>query len=837
VKFPDLPVHEVLPQLREALTAGSGAVLVAPPGAGKTTVVPLALLDEPWLEGRRIIVLEPRRLAARAAAHRMSQLLGSDIGSIVGYRMRRDTRVGRHTRIEVVTEGILTRMLNRDPTLDGVGLLIFDEFHERSLNADLGLALALNSQRLVRPDLRILITSATLAVDAVARLLGGAAVVSSEGRVHSVDIRYLPRRRDSRIEDHVASSVELALRDSEGDLLVFLPGEGEIRRTVERIRVADNADVLPLYGNLSFEAQDRAIAPSLSGRRKVVLATSIAESSLTIQGVRCVIDAGLARVPRFSPRSGMTELATVRVSRASADQRAGRAGREAPGTCWRLWAAEEQSHLLPFAPAEIVEADLAPLVLELASAGISDPADLSWLDAPAPSRVMQARQLLTWLGALGADGRLSRHGARLTELGTHPRLAHMLVSANADGRGALACDLAALLESRDVVRSEREASDADLRVRVELLNEWRTSGRVPSEVGGLSVSRESVVRAAEESRAWRRQLGVSPDEPADCESAGVVLALAFPDRVAQRRGADGSRFVMRSGAGAVLRDSPSLVSAEFLAIALTDGRTPESSVFLAAPLELSDIRTIFGHQIETEESVHWDESIGAVSAARRQRLGALTLRSVPVRDADPERVFSVLVQAIRASNLTLLNLGRVAELRARIAFLRLHDPTWPDLSDAAITESLDTWLHPALGDVRSEAGLARVDLTAAIVARLNWAQRSRLDALAPTHFVAPTGSRLPIDYTEPPAPVVRVRLQEMFGLVDHPRVMDGRVPILLHLLSPAHRPVQITGDLRSFWTASYREVRKDLRGRYPRHHWPEDPIGAEPTRRARRRGE
>ena len=836
--LPTLPVTDALPALRRALAAGPNAVLQAPPGAGKTTIVPLALLDEPWLGRQRIVILEPRRLATRAAAHRMAVLLGEEVGETVGYRIRRDTRVGPRTRIEVVTEGVLTRMLNGDPTLEGVGLVVFDEFHERSLHADLGLALALHSQRLVREELRILVMSATIDAAPVARLLGGAPVIASEGRRFSVEVRHVPRRADQRLEAATAAVVRRALDETSGDLLVFLPGQGEIGRTLELLEpAAGGVDPYPLYGNLPFDQQDRAIAPSPPGRRKVVLATSIAESSLTIDGVRAVVDSGLSRVPRFSPRTGMTRLETVRVSRASADQRGGRAGRQAPGVCYRLWAAEEHAHLLAFAPPEIVEADLAPLALELAAAGVRDPGDLWWLDPPPAGALAQARTLLQWLGALDDASRLTPHGRAVAALGAHPRVAQLLVRAREQGDAALACDLAPLLEERDVLRSDDRSHDADLRIRVDLVRRARRREPLPEHAGGMRVSRDAVRRAAEGAIAWRRELRVAPrDEWTDDNHVGRLLALAFPDRVAQRRSPEGGRFLMRNGTGAVMRDSPALAREPWLAIAETDGRAGESGVFLAAPLSLDDVRADFGDQVVVAEEVAWDGAAGAVRALRRETLGSLTLGESILGRPDPERTRAAVLGAVRASNLTLLSWGEAAQrLRARLAFLHRHVTGWPDVSDAALLEHLDRWLGPHLDGVRTRAQLGRADLHAALLSLVDWPLRARLDVLAPTHVSAPTGSRLPIDYADVEGPVLRVRLQEMFGVTETPRVLEGRIPITLHLLSPAQRPVQVTRDLAGFWRTSYFDVRKDLKGRYPRHYWPDDPLVAEPTRRARPR--
>ena len=822
----------------DALARGGNAVLQAPPGAGKTTVVPLALLGEPWLGDSKIVMLEPRRLAARAAAHRMAQLLGERVGESVGYRVRRDTRVGPRTRIEVVTEGVLTRMLNDDPTLDGVGVVIFDEFHERSVHADLGLALARHSQRLVRGDLRILVMSATLDGAPVAHLLGGAPVVTSEGRLFPVAVRWLPRRAGEWLEPAVVRAVRLALREGEGDLLVFLPGQGEIHRTAALLAeppLDAGADLHLLFGNLPFDQQDRAIAPAPAGRRKVVLSTAIAETSLTIEGVRSVIDSGMARVVRWSAGVGMTRLETVRVSRASAEQRAGRAGRLAPGICYRLWAMEEHAGLVPFSAPEILATDLAPLALELAAAGVEDEGELDWLDPPSAAGMAQARELLHELEALGADGRVTPHGRAMSVLGAHPRIAHMLLRARSTGDGALACDLAALLGDRDPLRADTAAHDADLRLRLDLLRALRRRERLPERAGGMRVSRDALARALDEAAAWRRELGVR-DETSDDAAAGRVVALAYPDRVGQRRPGSEGRYLLRNGTGAALQDSPALATSPWLVVAESDGRRPTSRVYLAAALGVEDVLEDFAGQVERTDRVEFDESTRSVRATRTERLGAIVLREAPWRDAPPELVTGALLDAVRRSRLALLSWSEgAARLRERLAFIAAHDPSWPAVDDETLLATLGDWLAPHLEGHRGASDLRALDLSSLLLSRLTWQQRSQLDALAPTHYEAPTANRLRIDYADPASPVVAVRLQEMFGCTETPRVLGGRVPVTLHLLSPAHRPVQVTRDLAGFWRSSYFEVRKEMKGRYPKHPWPDDPLAATPTHRAKPR--
>lgn len=826
-----LPIDDALPALFDALSTCTTVVLQAPPGAGKTTRVPLALLGERWLHEKRIVMLEPRRLATRAAAQRMASVIGESVGGTVGFRVRGETRVGRFTRVEVVTEGVLTRMLQTDPALDGIGLVIFDEFHERSMHADIGLALTLQAQELLRPDLRVLVMSATLDSAAVSALLGDAPVVMSEGRLFPVDVRYVPSRGDLPVDGAVASAVHRALTSDTGSILAFLPGAGEIARAAERLECSGlpgDVTVHALFGDLAPREQDAAVLPALPGKRKVVLATSIAETSLTIEGVRIVIDGGLARVSRFSPRSGMARLETVRVSRASADQRCGRAGRTAPGICYRLWAEGDQAALLDRATPEILLTDLAPLALDLAVAGIVDPSELRWLDPPPSASLAQARELLIELDALDRSFRVTAHGRRMASLGAHPRLAHMLIVGEARGVGAAACTLAALLEERDPLRRDRALRDPDIRSRLFAVAE--EGGRDPR------VDRERLRRVRERSAHWRSVLGVT-EGPVDGGVAGVLLSLAYPDRVARRREGAGNRYVLRSGVGVRLDDGGSLSGAPFLSVAETDGQRPEARVYLAAPLTLEEIEEAFASQIVQEDVVEWQASKGVVAARRRARLGTLVLRDAPLRDADEESVARELLSAIaREDGVRLVWNSGAARLRERVAFLRTVDASWPDWSTSALLASMDEWLLPHLIGLRRRHEVEQLDLSSVLLSQLTHDRRRALDRLAPAHVVVPTGSSLPIDYSDPLAPVLAVRLQELFGQTDTPCIADGRVPLTVHLLSPAGRPVQVTRDLAGFWRSSYFEVRKEMRGRYPRHEWPEDPLAAAPTRRAKRRG-
>jgi ATP-dependent helicase HrpB len=828
-----LPISDSLDAIKAALRSSGAAVVHAPPGAGKTTVVPPALLDETWLGAGRIVMLEPRRLAARAAAQRMSFLRGEDTGCTIGYRTRLDTRVSASTRIEVVTEGVLTRMLQHDPTLDGYGLVIFDEFHERSLQADTGLALVLHTRRLVRPDLRVLVMSATLDGTSVAGLIGDTPVITSLGRHFDVETRYRPPAGSQRTADFDASFVTGAiasiLGETEGDVLVFLPGAPEIHRVanlLEARKPETPVEVIPLHGSLDPRDQDRALTPAQPGRRKIVLATSIAETSLTIEGIRVVVDTGLSRRSRFSPRTGMSRLETVRVSRASAAQRRGRAGRTGPGICYRLWSEAENVALLEFAPPEIRDADLAPLALDLAVAGVTDPSGLQWLDAPPTPAFSQARELLHHLHAVDAAGHATDHGRSMAQFGMHPRLAHMILRAAKDGLGSVACRVAAILGERDPLRSLRDVVGVDLQARLDALERPR---EFPSADHG------ALRRAADQARRWEARLTERANSRQDPAALGRILALAFPERVGMRRGGPIPRYVLRNGTGLSLPEGDSLTREAFIVVAESDGRVPESRAWLAASIQPDDIETDFGDDITEEDLVEWSEVEG-IRATRERRLGAIVLARAPIRNPDPELVAKAVAAGIRRLGLDVLRWTDGARrLRERLAFLHAHDPSWPDMSDEALAEKLLDRLADSLGRIRSASELQSVDVTTALLDLLDWEQRRQFDVLAPTHFEAPTGSRLPIDYSDPGAPLVAVRLQEMFGVSRTPTVFGSRVALTLQLLSPAQRPVQVTRDLAGFWRSSYYDVRKDLRARYPKHPWPEDPINAEPTRRARKR--
>lgn len=816
---PDLPVVGVLAELRAALAAGPNAVLVAAPGAGKTTVVPLVLADEPWATGR-IVVLEPRRLAARAAAQRMAALSGSRVGDTVGLRMRGDTRVSAATRVEVVTEGVLVRMLHDDPGLEGVSAVLFDEYHERSLDADVGLAFTLDAQQALRPDLRVLVMSATLAAEPVAALLGGAPVVVSEGRQHPVRTEFHPTPVDGRWEHHVVAVVVDALAADQGDVLVFCPGAGEIDRVVRLVgeRVAGEAvAVLPLHGTLPQADQDRALAPDPQGRRKVVVATSIAETSLTIDGVRVVVDGGRARVPRFEVARGMGQLVTVAVSRAAADQRRGRAGRQAPGVCHRLWSAAADARLSPAELPEIAVADLTGLAVDLARWGDPDGAGLRWLDPPDPARLAAARRVLHQLGVLDDRHHLTAHGGQVAVLPVHPRLGHLLVRGAAMGRGATAAAVAAVLSDRDPRRGPGGRS-SDLAERVALVADGRGAGE----------------RLRREARRLAALVGADGGR-IDTGDLGPLVALAYPERIAQRREGSAVRYRLANGAGAALGDHDPLAGQPFLAVADADLGTgagaADARIRLAAPLTADEVEAA-GDVVE-ERRVGWIG--GDVVAEVQRRLGSLVLRRAPADASATERVAAV-VDGVRAEGLALLPLTPAVQgWRARVQLVHrtLGDP-WPDVSDDALLAALDDWLAPHLVGVRRRADLAALDMAAVLGSLLPWALARQLDELAPERLTVPSGSAVALDYDTDP-PVLAVKLQELFGLLASPRLVDGRVPVTVHLLSPAGRPVQVTQDLASFWDRGYAEVRAELRGRYPKHPWPEDPRTAVATRHTTRR--
>lgn len=839
---PPLPIDKILPSLRETLASHAAVVLQAPPGAGKTTVVPLALLDEPWLADRSILILEPRRLAARAAAARMAYLLGEPVGETVGYRIRFDSKISAKTRIEVLTEGILTRRLQSDPGLTGVGLVIFDEFHERHIHSDLALALCLDSQRTLREDLKLLVMSATLDGKALAALLGNAPLLTSHGRSFPVDVRYAardPEDIESLLPPVVKQAVLNALEHDKGDLLVFLPGAWEIRRTkelVESALIGRPVDVFPLYGDLPWEAQDRAIQPSQRSRRKVVLATPIAETSLTIEGIGVVIDSGYVRVPEFDPRSGLTRLTTMRIPRASAEQRAGRAGRLGPGVCHRLWTEATQRGLITQPVPEIRAADLTPLALELAQWGVRDAGTLSWLDSPPAGALAEARRLLTELGALDPDGAITAAGRAMAALPLHPRLAHMVCMADAQGLGRLACDIAALLSERDILIGEHKRS-SDFLDRIEAMRAFRARGRTGAQSPGADPN--GCQRVEQAARQYHRLLQSRKTEAThDAGAVGILLAFAYPDRIALQRAPGDVRYLLASGRGARLPKHENKMRPACLVAASLDAGATEGTIHLAAAVELDALREQMASQFCRKEIIRWDPQLQRIVAQREERLGELLIHSGALPDPDPEKLRAAVLEGIRGLGMEALPWSREArDYQARLLSLRHWFPEedWPDLSDAALNETLEEWLGPYLGGVSRREHFNRLDLLTILKARLGWKQQQRLEEGAPTHLAVPSGSRLRLEYRPGESPVLAVKLQEMFGLADTPRVAWGKVPVTLHLLSPARRPIQVTQDLRGFWERTYAVVKKELKGRYPKHPWPDDPWSAAPTARAKRR--
>jgi ATP-dependent helicase HrpB len=820
-----LPIDVVLDELARTLAGHNAAVLVAPPGAGKTTRVPLALLDEPWTKNKKIIVLEPRRIAARASAERMAKTIGERVGETVGYRVRFGSKVSRATRIEVVTEGIFSRQILDDPELNGVAAVLFDEFHERSLDADLGLALARDAQTGLREELRILVMSATLDGARVAKLLGDAPVISSEGRAFPVETRHLGRKPDAPLERQMADAIALALRADPGSVLAFLPGAAEIRRTqnflTERIHDA-SIEIVPLFGALEASVQDRAIAPAPKGHRKVVLATSIAETSLTIEGVRIVVDSGMARVPRYEPDIGLTRLETVRASRAAVDQRRGRAGRTEAGVCYRLWDEPQTASLAAYTQPEILSADLSSLVLDLAQWGVSDPATLAFLDSPPAPALKEARSLLGELGALDADGRITAEGKRLRALALPPRLARMIVDSQSLGAGEAASEIAAVLTERGL-----GGDSVDLDFRLDQFRRDRSQ-------------RASSARSL--AQRWASQVAANAGAASEdtSPSTGVMLAFAFPDRVARNRGNGG--FVLANGRGAAVDQASALARTPYIAVAELTGTAANGRILLAAPITQAEIEMRFADHIETADEISFDRNAMALRARRKKTLHAITLSEAPLALRPSAETARVLADGLISVGLDKLPWSKPAkQWRDRVMFLRkaegeASEHSWPDLSDDGLAAQRETWLVPALYDKTSLKEFSSGDLSEALTTLLPWELRARLEREAPTHFEAPTGTQLAIDYEAEQGPTIAVRLQELFGLNSHPSIAKGAIPLVLELLSPAHRPVQVTRDLPGFWRGSYAAVRSDLRGRYPRHPWPEDPASAMPTRRVKPRG-
>ncbi|MEW8034137.1 MAG: ATP-dependent helicase HrpB [Candidatus Thiodiazotropha endolucinida] len=836
----ELPVAQIMSALDDVLASTGRAVLCAPPGSGKTTLVPIQLLQAAWLRGQTILLLEPRRLAARTAAARMAHLLGEAVGERVGYSIRLERKVSRKTRVEVVTEGILTRRLQQDPQLKGVGLLIFDEFHERNLHSDLALALALDARQGLREDLRLLIMSATLDSDRISALMDGAPIITAEGRQFPVTHHYLGIKPEKRaIAEQVSQAVARVWHEEQGDILVFLPGVAEIRQVqtliVRRFAESERSPLIaPLYGDLPKAEQDLALLPDRGKRRRIVLTTSIAETSLTIEGVSAVIDCGWSRLPRFLPGIGLTRLETVAVSKAAAAQRAGRAGRLGPGHCYRLWSSHYQDQLPDYHPAEILQADLAPLALELAAWGVADPVDLRWLDPPPQAAYNQACDLLQRLGAMDRRRLLTSMGKRIARLPAHPRLAHILINV-VEGDRQLACDLAALLSERDIVKRQRESHPgADLEQRLHLLASWRNRGHGGS-VNGIDT--HACKRVDRVSRDWRMRLQRLDSDTNRVEmSAAQLLALAYPDRIAQRTGH--GRFRLANGRGALLNSSDPLATQDFLVVAELDAGKVEGWIRLAVAISEAEIRKLPDIEIETTSAVVWDKREQRVKAFEEERIEAVVLGHRPITEPDPGKIVSAMLQGLTSMGLAVLPWSnRLRQWQMRVCWLgtQLNDSNWPDLSDEWLSAHLSDWLEPWLTGINNKQQLQRLDLSGILKARLDWQQQQLLEHQAPSHLKVPSGSRLPLHYTMEGPPVLAVRLQEMFGLADTPRIGGGKVPVMLHLLSPAQRPMQITDDLAGFWQRTYPEVKRELKGRYPKHYWPDDPVNAAATAKAKPR--
>lgn len=830
MKLPPLPIHQTIPELRAALMSGS-AVLSAPPGSGKTTVVPLALLKEPWLVDKKIYILEPRRLAARAAAFRMASLLGERVGQTVGYHIRFDRQASEHTRIEVITEGILTRRMQTNPDLPGVALVIFDEFHERSLHADLALAFCLDLC-LLKDELRLLVMSATMSTTPVSKLLGGVPIITGGGQCYEVKTEYLHRNVTGRIADTTVSGITRVINDQVGDVLVFLPGVGEIREVHRKL----NADphfsdilILPLFGDLSKKDQDRAILPDAQGRRRIILATSIAETSLTIEGITSVIDSGWSRLPHFDPGSGLSRLVTVPVSKASARQRSGRAGRLGPGYCLRLYTKEAHYNLPPYHPPEILSADLTNMVLELALWGVSDPRELRWLDPPRQGNVDKARQLLLFLGAVTESGKITETGRQLATLPVHPRLGNILLRAKQSGQGALGCDLAALLSERDILSHAYRQGNGEIRVRYDLLEQWRKSGAAGVKTAGANP--EVCRRIDTIANRFLRILGCKAGRREPVKIASLLIS-GFPDRIAQRRNNSRSQYLLASGRGVTLDGADPLTADEYVVAPKLDGGRTEGRIFLAEPVDVSELTESHKNLLSTLRSVTWDTSLEKVTATLRLTLGKIVINEQPLLDVEPEEIQQAMLTGIRRMGIECLPWDRTSrQLQARVNCVRKQYPDagWPDLSDDYLLKNL-AWLHPYLHSTSSREQLKQIDLTSILQDMLGWKKSQILEQTAPSTIRVPSGSKLGIDYLSGEIPILSVRIQEMLGQDRTPTICDGRVTLLLHLLSPAQRPIQITTDLYGFWRNSYPEIKKELKGRYPKHYWPEDPLNAEPVR-------
>jgi len=843
--IPVLPIQQHIPEIKKALDTSKRAVVQAPPGAGKTTHVPPALLNEPWLNRKKIILLEPRRLAARSCAAYMAGLLNEKVGQTVGYRIRMDRKTGPDTRIEVVTEGIFTRKIQNDPSLEEVGLVIFDEFHERNIHSDLGLALCLESSEILRDDLRVLVMSATMDVASVSALMDDAPVIVSKGKSFPVETIYVPdlkkQGKTVPVETACTSIIKRVVSETHDDILVFLPGVREILRTKSQLdkNLDPGCHVIPLYGNLSQKDQGLAFSPSKPGGQKIVLATSIAETSVTIDGIRVVIDSGLMRVPRFSPRTGMSLLMTIPVSKASADQRRGRAGRTAPGKCYRLWSEHDHQSVKPFTRPEILSVDLAGMALELALWGVTDPGLLKWFDPPEKPSFENAVALLKTLKALDHKGRITPQGKKMASVGLHPRLAHMIIKGEKLGQGALACRIAAFLNERDFIRFNQYQSDPDIRLRLDIIEQVANQKKISQ--ANIRIDNGIVHRMIKSEKKLMKNFGIKPCRT-DNEMAGRLIAHAYPDRIAQKRNNKENMFLMASGKGAFFSEVNTVSINEYIVGIHLDGNPRNARIFLAAPYLKQDLALDFSKVFQCVETIKWDKKTTTVQAAKETRFGALVIDQELISDMDTHKACAILCREIRKKGLGILPwTKKLVSLKERAVFLKSSGrfPDLPDVSDSALEKQMDTWLAPFLTGVFSLKQLGKMDLGSAFSSLLTWKQQQTIEKNAPTHIIVPSGSKLPLTYSSETglldSPILEVRLQEMFGLNTTPGIAGSTIPICLHLLSPAGRPVQITKDLESFWKNTYDSVKKDLMGRYPKHFWPDNPLSARPTNRAKPR--
>ena len=841
-----LPIEDVIDDIKAALTKNRYAVVQAPPGAGKTTLVPLALLDETWLSGKKIIMLEPRRIAVRASAGRMADLIDEPVGKTVGYHIRMDRCIGPDTRIEVVTEGILTRRIQTDPSLEGIGLIIFDEFHERNLNSDLGLALAMESCEVLCDDLRLLVMSATIDGDQVAALMGNAPVVSSEGKSWPVETRYIPLAQKSthpgQLVNACAALIKRVVAGEDGDMLVFLPGVGEIKRveTLLKDTLKDHRlSIIPLFGNLSKKEQDYAIAPSVNGHRKIVLATPIAETSITIDGVSLVIDSGLMRVPKYFSGTGMSRLETITVSKSSADQRRGRAGRTKPGICYRLWDETRHGMLKAFNTPEILNTDLAGFILELAIWGVSDMSELKLLDIPPDSAIERARQILTDLGAMDSYGKVTAHGKIMSGFGLHPRLAHMIIKGHEAGDGSLACFIAALLSERDFIFFNNTSPEADIAIRLEIIQQVKAGRRFYDK--NMTLNNGVLKTVIRNGLRFEKMISARHDLT-NITRAGSLLALAYPERILQLRGGSGG-CLMANGKGAFFPPEDSLAQMAYTVAAELDGKSGNSRIYLGAPYSKEDLLADFGDKLETVTSVKWDKKSRSVIAKKETKFGALILETGLIKKPDSELIASEMIEGIKSMALDCLPwTKKLRQYQTRAVFLYRTGkyPDFPNIADAELMDTLDDWLRPFLSGISKASHLKNIDLTSIIKSLFTWENQQKIKIDAPANMTVPSGSILPLSYLSTEneddlSPVLAVRLQELFGLEETPYVARGTVPVTIHLLSPASRPVQVTKDLKNFWRTTYRDVKKELMGRYPKHYWPDDPVNAVPTNKTKKK--